>query len=238
MLRNYIKTTFRNLWKNKTYSFLNIFGLAIGITCAALIFLWVEDEMNYDHVNTKKNQLYMVLENEVLTNNINTHASTPGPMAPVLKTEIPGIANTCRATEDDKPYLFTIGDRSVFAAGRYVDSSLFSMFTLPFVQGNAKSAFAQLYSIVITEKTAKKFFGADKNVVGKTVRMDNKQNYVVSGVLKDIPANSSLQFEWVAPFEIFYTQNDYIRKWTNNSLTTYVELNAATSPSSVNKQLS
>ncbi len=238
MLRNYIKTTFRNLWKNKTYSFLNIFGLAIGITCAALIFLWVEDEVNYDNVNTKKNQLYMVLENEVLTNNINTHASTPGPMAPALKTEIPGITNTCRATEDDKPYLFTIGGRSVLAAGKYVDSSLFSMFTLPFVQGNAKSAFAQLYSIVITEKTAKKFFGADKNVVGKTVRMDNKQDYVVTGVVKDIPANSSLQFEWVAPFEIFYTQNDYIRKWTNNSLTTYVELNAATSPSSVNKQLS
>ena len=77
-----------------------------------------------------------------------------------------------------------------------------SMFTLPFVQGNAKTAFQQLYSLVITEKTAKKFFGNDKNVIGKTVRVDNKQDYVVTGVLKDIPENSSMQFEWVAPFEI------------------------------------
>jgi putative ABC transport system permease protein len=237
MLKNFFRNTFRNLWKNKTYSFLNIFGLAIGIACAGLIFLWVEDEVNYDKANVKKNQLYVVLENEVLAANTRTHSSTPGPMAPVLKTEVPGVTNTCRVTEEDKPYLFSIGERAVLAEGRYVDSSLFSMFTLPFVEGNARGAFAQLYSIVITEKAAKKFFGTDRNVVGKTVRMDNKQDYVVTGVLKDIPENSSLKFEWVVPFDIFFSQNDYIRKWTNNSLITYVELNAATSPASVNKQL-
>jgi len=239
MFKNFFKTTFRNLWKNKTYSFLNIFGLAIGIACAGLIFWWVEDEVNFDKFNVKKNQLYKVMENEVLSDKIVTHSSTPGPMAPMMKTEIAGIENTCRSTEDDKPYLFTIGDnRSVFASGHYVDSSLFSMFTLPFIQGNAKNAFAQLYSIVITEKAAKKFFGNEKNIVGKTVRMDNKQDYIVTGVLKDLPANSSLQFEWVIPFEIFFKDNDYIRKWTNNSLITYVELNSNTNPLSVNAQLS
>lgn len=237
MIQNFFKTTLRVLLKNKTYSFLNIVGLAIGITCAGLIFLWVGDEVHYDGANIKKDRLYMVLENEVLADNTRTHASTPGPMAPVMKTEIPGIANTCRTTEDDKPLLFTIGDRAVLATGKYVDSSLFSMFTLPFVQGNARTAFVQLYSVVITERTARKFFGDDKNVIGKTVRMDNKQEYVVTGVLKDLPASSSLQFEWVAPFDIFFQQNDYIRKWTNNSLTTYVELNPATGVGPVNKQL-
>ena len=92
----------------------------------------------------------------------------------------------------------------MYASGNYAEASLFSMFTLPFVQGNAKTAFTQLYSMVITEKTAKKFFGDDKNVIGKTVRVDNKQDYVITGVLKDIPENSSIQFEWVAPFEIWY----------------------------------
>ena len=237
MLKSFFTTARRMLSKNRTYSFLNIFGLAIGIACAGLIFLWVGDEVSYDHANVKRDRLYMVLENEVLASDIRTHASTPGPMAPVMKTEISGIANTCRATEDGKPVLFNIGDRAVLAAGRFVDSSIFSMFTLPFVEGNEHSAFARLYSIVLTESTAKKFFGDEKNVVGKTVRMDNNQDYVVGGVIKDLPHNSSLQFEWVAPFDIFFQQNDYIRKWGNNSLNTYVELNPATNPATVNGQL-
>jgi putative ABC transport system permease protein len=155
MLKSFFTTARRMLSKNTTYSFLNIFGLAIGIACAGLIFLWVGDEVSYDHSNVKRDRLYMVLENEVLGSDIRTHASTPGPMAPVMKTELSGIDNTCRATEDGKPTLFTIGDRAVLAAGRFVDSSIFSMFTLPFVEGNAQSAFASLYSIVITESTAR-----------------------------------------------------------------------------------
>ena len=98
------------------------------------------------------------------------------------------------------------------------------MFTLPFVQGNAKNAFSQLYSLVITEKTAKKFFGNEKNIIGRTVRVDNKQDYVITGVLKDIPENSSLQFEWVAPFQIWYQQSPWAYIWENNCLSTYVEL--------------
>jgi len=237
MLKSFFITAQRMLSKNRTYSFLNIFGLAIGIACAGLIFLWVGDEVSYDHANVRRDRLYMVLENEVLANDIRTDGVTPGPMAPVMKTELTGIDNTCRATLDDKPRLFTIGDHAVLAAGKYVDSSLFSMFTLPFVQGNAQSVFARPFSIVLTESTAKKFFGADKTVVGKTVRMDNNQDYVVSGVIKDLPHNSSLQFEWVAPFDIFFRQNDYIRKWSWNSLTTYVLLNPATNPATVNRQL-
>ena len=114
-------------------------------------------------------------------------------------------------SEDQTSLLFTIGDKSVYASGKYAEPSLFSMFTLPFVQGNAASAFKELYSIVITEKTAKKFFGNEKNVIGKTVRVDNKQDYVVTGVLKDLPENSSLQFEWVMPFEIWYEQSPWLK---------------------------
>jgi len=195
MFKNYFKSTIRNLWKNKGYSFLNIFGLAIGIACAGLIFLWVKDEMSYDKFNTKKDRLYYVRENQKYDAYTATFGSTPGVMAPAMQAEIPGIANTCRATEGQVSLLFSIGDNSVYAAGKYVESSLFNMFTLPFLEGNAKTAFAQLYSIVITEATAKKFFGKVKNIIGKTVRVDNKQDYVVTGILKDIPQNSSLQFE-------------------------------------------
>ena len=92
----------------------------------------------------------------------------------------------------------------MYAGGRYAEASLLNMFTLPFVQGNAASAFTQLHSLVITEKAAKKYFGNDKNVLGRTVRTDNKQDYIITGVLKDIPENSSLKFEWVAPFQIWF----------------------------------
>ena len=219
------------------YSSLNIFGLAFGIACAGLIFLWVEDELNYDQFNTKKNLLYFVKENQKYDSYTATFGSTPGVLAPAMQAEIPGIANTCRMTEDDASKLITIGNKSMYATGRYAEPSLFTMFTLPFVEGNAHTAFTQLYSMVITQRTAKKFFGNDKNVVGKTVRVDNKQDYVISGVLKDIPENSSLQFEWVAPFQVWFQSSDWAHKWSNNCLSTYVELKPGVRPASVNALL-
>jgi len=237
MFKNYFRTAWRNMWRNKTYSFLNIFGLAIGIACAGLIFLWVEDELNWDRFNVKKSNVYYVRENQKYDTYTATFSSTPGVMGPAIQAEIPGIANTCRTSEGQMPLLFTIGDKPVYASGAYAEPSLFTMFTLPFVQGNAKTAFSELYSLVITEKTAKKFFGNDKDIIGRSVRVDNKQDYVITGVLKDIPENSSLHFEWVAPFEIYFKQSDWLHSWGNNSLSTYVELKPGVDPSSVNKQL-
>src|SRR6187455_2116522 len=111
MFINYLKSTLRNLWKNKGYSFLNIFGLAIGITCAGLIFIWVEDEVNYDSFNTKKDRLYYVNENQQYDTYTATFSSTPGLMGPAMQAEIPGIANTCRTSEGLTSLLFSIGDK-------------------------------------------------------------------------------------------------------------------------------
>jgi putative ABC transport system permease protein len=237
MIKNFVKTALRSLQKNKAYSFLNIFGLAIGIAIASLIFLWVEDEVNYDTNNIKKDRLYIVRENQKYDTYVFTHSSTPGPLGPEIKDELPGIANICRTSEGETSLLFARGDRSFFAAGKYVEASIFSLFTLPFVQGNAASAFSQLHSIVITEKTAEKFFGNETNIIGKTIRVDNKQDYVVSGVVKDLPPNSSLQFEWLMPFKIYFDENSYLKQWGANSLSTYVELKPGINPATVNKQL-
>jgi predicted permease len=237
MLINFFKTALRNFWRNKTYSFLNIFGLSVGITCAALIFLWVEDELSFDQFNKKKDRLFFVRENQQFDTYTATFWSTPGLMGPAMQAEIPGIANTCRSSEGSMQYLFSIGDKSVYSNGQFAEPSLFTMFTLPFVEGNAATAFKQLYSVVITEKAAKKFFGDDTNVVGRTVRLNNQQDYIVSGVLKDLPENSTLQFEWVAPFEILFKQRPWLENWGNNSLSTYVELKPGVSAASVNKIL-
>ena len=237
MFKNYFKSMLRSMRSNKQYSFLNIVGLAIGIACAGLIFLWVENELSWDQFNTKKDRLYYVDENQKYDSYTATFSSTPGLLGPAMQAEIPGIANTCRTSEGQMSYLFSIGDKSMYASGKFAEPSLFSMFTLPFVQGNAATAFNQLYSVVITEKTARKFFAAEKNVIGKTVRINNDQNYTVTGVIKDIPENASLQFEWVVPFEIYFKQSDWLHKWGNNSLSTYVELKPNASVAAVNKQL-
>ncbi|WP_301930422.1 ABC transporter permease [Ferruginibacter sp.] len=237
MIYNYFKIAWRSFLNNKVYNSLNILGLSVGMVCAGLIFLWVEDEVNYDKFNLKKDRIYFTKVNQKYDTYTATFGSTPGVMAPAMQADITGIENTCRVTEDQTSLLFKMGDKAMYASGKYADPSLFSMFTLPFVQGNAAVAFNQLYSIVLTEKTATKFFGDDKNVLGKTVKIDNKQDYVVTGILKDLPPNSTLQFEWVAPFEVYYKQSPWAQKWGNSCVSSYVELKHGADLASVNKQL-
>jgi predicted permease len=236
MLKNYFTIALRQLRRSGTNSLLNLFGLAIGIACAGLIFLWVEDEWTFNGNHLDKDNIYLVKVNAKVDNGVFTHSSTPSPLAPLLKQALPGVVNTCRTTEENNSVLFRIGDRSVYAAGGYADPSIFDIFTLPFTQGDRHTAFDQLYSIVITESTAKKFFGNDAQVVGKTVRADNKQDFVVTGVIKDQPRNSTLQFEWLSPYEIYRRQGmPYIDRWNNFGTTTYVQLKPGTPVTAINR---
>jgi putative ABC transport system permease protein len=237
MFQKTLKAGVRNFWKNKSYSFLNILGLAIGIACAGLIFLWVEDETAFDGVHIKKERLYLVMNNWPFSEHFSTYENTPGLMGPAMKKEIPGIVNTCRTTEGQSTQLIVIGNKSVYSGGVYADSSLFSMFTISFIQGRAVTAFAQIHSMVITEKAARKFFGDDKNVMGRTVRLDNKQDYRITGVVKDLPENNSIQFEWLVPFDIFFKENSWLSNWDSNGILTMVELEKTAGPEAINQQL-
>ena len=236
MFQNYFKTAFRNLWKNKSYGFLNVFGLAIGIACAGLIFLWVEDEMSYDHHNKKIDQLYKVLENQPYEGKTYTFSATPGLLAKGMKDEIPGIKNACRVTWDQYT-LFTLGEKAIFERGCYVDSSVFDIFTLPLINGNKENVFKELHSLVISEKMAEKFFGEQKDILGKTIKVDNKEEYTITGVFKDIPANSSVKFDWLSPFKIYNDRNNWLNYWNNNGIQTFVELEKFTDPATVNMKL-
>lgn len=236
MIKNYFKTAFRNLWKNKAYGFLNIFGLAVGIACAGFIFLWVEDELNYDHNNCRRDQLYQVLENQAYEGKTYTFGATPGLLATAMKDEIPGVKNTCRTTWQQYT-LFSLGEKSIYERGFYADSSIFSMFTLPFLQGKKENAFNQLHSVVITEKIARKFFGDDNNIIGKSLKVDNKEEYLVTGVMKDLPENSTLQFDWLAPFQVYLDKNSWLQQWGNNGIQTFTELDKEANPAIINKKL-
>ena len=224
MFRTTLKSGLRNFWKNKSYSFLNILGLAIGIACAGLIFLWVEDETAFDGVHVKKERLYLVMNNWPFSEHFSTYENTPGLMGPAMKKEIPGIVNTCRTTEGESTQLVVIGNKSMYFGGVYADSTIFSMFTIPFVHGSPATAFVQIHSMVITQKAARKFFGDDKNVLGRTVRLDNKQDYRITGVVKDFPENNSIQFEWLVPFDVFVGENKWLSNWDSNGILTMVEL--------------
>ena len=236
MFKNYFKVTIRNLWKNKTNSFLNIFGLCIGITCAGFIFLWVEDELNYDHYNKKIDQIYKVMENQSYDGKTYTFGVTPGLLAQAMQEEIPGIKQVCRFSGDNYT-LFSLGDKLFYERGFFADSSVFNMFTLPLVQGKKEAAFSQLHSLVISEKMAKKFFGDDNEIVGKALKFDNKEEYIIGGVIKDLPENSTLKFDWLAPFKIYFDKNNGLKYWRNNAIQTYVEVEEKADVAAINKKL-
>jgi len=235
MLRNYFKITFRNLWKNKGYSFLNIFGLAIGIACAALIFLWVENELTWNHYFSNRDNLYLVKDQQTYDGTVFTFDATPGPLAQAVKAEIPGIRKSARSTWGNSE-LFSLAGKAIYESGNYVDSSFLKMFQLQFIEGNAGNAFNQLYSLVISEKMAKKFFQST-DVIGKTLKMNNRRDYVITGVIKDLPQNVSFKFDWLAPFKIYLDQNDWLQKWGNNGIVTYVETEPDANISAINKKL-
>jgi len=216
-----LKIIFRNILRNKTYSILNIFGLAIGIACAALILLWVEDELNYNHFFPNRNNLYIVKDKQTYEGKTSVFDATPSPLAQAIKTEIPGIKKTARSTWGNE-MLFSLADKSIYETGRYVDVEFLKMFSIPFIKGSAAAAFTQLYSVVISEKMAKKFYGST-DIIGKTLKVDSKQDYVVSGVYKDLPENVSLKFDWLISFKIYEDHNKWLTKWGSNAIITYVE---------------
>jgi len=236
MIKNYLKTAFRSLWRNKTYSLLNIFGLAIGVACAGLIFLWVEDEKGYDEVYAKKDRLYTIMTNQTYDGVTRTFGSSPGPMAYAFKTQVPGIANACRMR--GMKSLFSLADKSMYEQGYYADTSVLDMLTPTFVQGNATTAFNETHGLVISEKMAAHFFEKNESVVGKTLKLDNAESYIISGVIKDLPSNSTFKIDWIANFDIYYKQNiGLLSNWGSNATNTFIELQPNANADEVNKQI-
>jgi len=236
MIRNYLKIAWRNLRKNKGYSTLNIFGLAIGITCASLIFLWVEDEVNFDESIPDKDLVYAVPTNQKYDGEWRTFfEATPGPLAAVLKTEIPEIKKSARKRDTD--FLFSVGDNAINSSGSYADADIFDIFGLNFIAGSAKKAFESKKAIVLTEKVAKILFGQSQNAIGKTVQVNQTTNYIVTGVIEDFPRNTSFSFSWLVPFENFTDGKEWTQGYGGNFTDTFVKLAPGSDFDQVNKKV-
>lgn len=234
MIKNYFKTALRNLWRTRGYGMLNIFGLAVGIAAASLIFLWVEDEVGYDEFPNGENT-YLVKSKQTIDGATNVFDAVPGLLGPAIKDQIPGIQYAARVNWMQS-LLFHVGERSVYQRGYYAEPDLLEIFPMDFVEGNKAKAMANPTDLVITESAASRIFG-EGPALGKTVRINDDGVYTVSGVVSDFPKNSTFQFDWLIPFAVYETQNQWIRQWQNNVLMTYVSLEPSANPAQVNEML-
>ncbi|SEM57158.1 duplicated orphan permease [Mucilaginibacter gossypiicola] len=235
MIGNYIKTTVRGLAKNRAYSFLNIAGLAIGVACASMIFLWVQDELTFNHSFVKRDNLYTVRENQTYDGKTSTFRATPGPMAAALKGDIPGVKNAARMGGENE-MVFALGEKVINEQGSYADAEIFPMLKLSFVQGDEANVFHDLHSVVINTTMAKKFFG-DANPIGKTLKMNNEHDFTVTGVFSDLPKNSTFQMQWFAPLKNIEHMQPWQQDWGANWTRTYVELEPSADVNAINKKL-
>jgi putative ABC transport system permease protein len=216
---------FRNLKRNRIYSFINISGLSIGITCSILILLWVFDELSFDKFLPKANRLYMLKANVTYDGRINTWGAAPLGAYYGLKPENNHIRNT--ATVDwGGEHLLTVGENKINKHGHFASEEFLTMFEFPLLKGNASQVLMEPGSIVISESTAKALFGA-QDPINQLVRVDNQFEQKVSGVFKDLPKNSSFQFDCLLPFKL-RESDPYIKRnmasWDGYSFGVYVEL--------------
>lgn len=234
MIKNFLKLTFRNLWNTKGYSFLNIFGLAVGIAAAALIFLWVEDEVD-DAAFPNKENVYIVKSKQFFDNFTSVFSSTQGPLGPAIAEEIPGIEKAVRMDWGTKS-LFSIGDKKMYREGKHVDPGFIELFSVEFLYGDPNTALNELNSIVLSESSAQNLFG-NLNVVGQTIRIDSKEDFIVSGVVKDLPKNHSYKFDWLLPFKKFERDNKWLETWGNNGIITLVQTASNVDVAGINLQM-
>lgn len=225
MFKNHLKISWRSLRKNKAYSLLNIIGLATGITCACLILLWVEDEVNFDSVFPKQDLVYYVPTNQTFEGEVYTYYSTPGPLAKDLKDEIPEI--TRAATTWSGEILLKDGDTGINRRGTYVDPDFLDIFSLRFLEGDAQDALNRPDAIVLTKKTSNALFGENTNPLNRIVQINGKHNFTVTGIVQDLPQNVSFGFEWLLPIQSFgFGEEDisWAKEYGNNFADTFVEL--------------
>jgi len=222
MFKNYLKTVLRHVKRHKGYSFINIAGLAIGMTCCILILLYIQYELSYDKFHEDAHDIYRIAFK--IPDRIDMNASSFGLLAPALVQDFPEVQSAARirklqSTVFYKNHAFT--EKNFFLA----DSQFFDVFTFPMISGDPEKALSQPFSVLITQEMTEKYFG-DEDPIGKTLLVDNKHEYKITGILKNPPQNSHFKFDFLASFiTIDKIWEDYSLSWMNtNRILTYVRL--------------
>jgi putative ABC transport system permease protein len=219
MYKSYIKTILRNFLKNKIFSFVNVAGLAIGVACFILIALFVVDELGYDSYNNNAERIFRVNAHYKIGGNRFNLANSPVPLAEVLQSEYPEIQKTVRLYRRENTYVKKDDEFLKEEKFFYADSTMFDVFTINFVSGNPTRALSQPKSVVLTTKAAEKYFSGD-NPMGRRITLSNGQEFLVTGVVKPVPANSHFEFDFLASYSSLPASRE--TNWFGHFVHTYV----------------
>ena len=230
MLKNYFKTAWRNLIRGKSFSIINISGLAIGMASSLLIMLWVNDETNIDRFNKKSSLLYSVYERQFYNGKTDAFHSTPGLMADEMKKVFPeveyasgfGWLNT---------NTFTVGDKIIKETGGWAGADFFKMFDYTLLQGDSHTALNAPSSIAVSRKMAESFFGTVQNAISKTIRFENKRDFKVTAIFENIGDNASNKFDYLINWDAYLDDNQWLKDWNitiSDGPRTYLSLHPGT----------
>lgn len=220
MLRNYLKIALRNIRRNKVYSFINVVGLTVGIASSVLILLWVANELSYDRFHKNADDIYRIVGDDSLLGKM---ATTCGPLAEYMKDNFPSVVNATRYMPyAGSPFRYQNKLLNV-TKGAFADPAFFRMFSYHFLRGSPGTALSGISDMVITESTARKFFG-DKDPLGKTLLIEGHNPVIVSAEISDPPANSQLQFNYVLGAEVLKGLGLPVDEWSNAMLYTFIEV--------------
>jgi len=237
MFKNYFKITYRNIVRQKTYSAINIAGLAVGMSCFILISLWVQDELSFDRFHENSDHIYRIVDYEKYSNGEEVHFSqNAAPLGPILKEKYPEILQFTRYRRGE--HIVSYGNKKFNQPGfDFTDPSFFELFSFPLIKGNRETVLSDPFSIVITEEMANKYFG-NEEPIGKTLRVDNRLDFIVSGVVGSVPGNSHIQFNMLVPFQTISEFGYNIDNWRSWAYATYVLLDKNADYREVSRKIS
>ena len=223
MIRNYFKTAWRNLMRNKGFALINVFGLVIGMTCTLFIFLWVRDELSFDKFHKNYDHIYQVIANRDFKNHVFTDPNMVLPLAGELEKKYPDIENATVITYP-QPHLFQYGDLKLNKSGYTVSEHFFDVFTWKFIKGNPKGILNDPSSLIVTRSFATALFG-NADPINKVVKIDNDRNLKVVAVVEDPPFNSTLSYSFIQPFN--YSDEgikNAMENWQNSSWAVFLQM--------------
>jgi putative ABC transport system permease protein len=243
MIKNYFKIAWRNLMRDRQFTFLNLFGLAIGLTCALFIWLWVSDEWKMDRSNSKDDNLYQVMQNMKETNGISTMDYTAGLLANSLKSEMPEVeyaASVIPASWFSNKGIISIGEKRIKAGGQFVSKEYFNMFDCHFIQGDYQKLISNKQSVVISDELAMKLFHTTQNVVGKTIQWSLSEfngPYLITGIFEKNRENVSDKFDLLFNFDQFIERRPGMKDWGNSDPSTFLILKKGTNITRFNAKI-
>ncbi|TXJ28865.1 MAG: FtsX-like permease family protein [Chitinophagaceae bacterium] len=235
MLKNFFKVAWRNMLRSKGFTLINITGLIVGMASAILILLWIQNEVSYDQFHEKKDRIYEAWNRASFSGELNCWNTTPKVLARTLEKDLPEVEAAVRVDWGSN-FLFSIGDKRITVQGSMVDSNFLQVFSFPLLKGDPAQVLKDMHSIVLTEKLAKKLYG-NEDPMGKVIKIDNKENFTVTGILKDLPNNTRFSFEYLMPWSYLRFTGEDDQYWGNNSTRTYVLLKPHASLASVNAKM-